>query len=232
MILVRKAAQRGHFDFGWLQTKHTFSFGQYHDPRFMGFRSLRVINEDCVEPGEGFGSHGHQDMEILTYVLEGELSHKDSLGNGSIIQPGDIQRMSAGSGVRHSEFNDSRRERVHFLQIWIMPDQYGTTPSYDQKYFANETKQGQFRLIASCDGRKGSLKIHQDIALYATLLEPLQSLDYSIEKGRYGWIQIARGAITMNGVTLSTGDGASICDETKLQIKAVDVCEFLFFDLS
>lgn len=232
MILVRKAEERGYFDFGWLQTYHTFSFGQYHDPRFMGFRSLRVINEDIVQPGEGFGTHGHKDMEILTYVLEGGLSHKDSMGNGSIIEPGDIQRMSAGSGVQHSEFNDSKRERVHLLQIWIMPDQYNIEPSYDQKYFANETKQGKFRLIASNDGRDGSLMIHQDTDLYATILDPAQSLEYSIKSTRYAWIQIARGAITINGVILKAGDGASICDETRLHIQAVEASEFLVFDLS
>jgi redox-sensitive bicupin YhaK (pirin superfamily) len=232
MITIRQAKDRGHFNFGWLDTNHTFSFGDYYDPRFMGFRSLRVINEDRVHPGKGFPTHPHRDMEIITYILEGELEHKDSMGTGSVIRPGEVQRMSAGSGVTHSEFNHSRDEAVHLLQIWIMPDEYGIRPGYEQKNYAAEEKQGRLRLIASPDGRDDSVTIHQDTSLYATLLEPGQETVYELNEKRHAWLQVARGAVRVNGHLLSQGDGAAVSDELSLVIKGEEAAEVLLFDMA
>src|SRR3954462_7862779 len=195
MITTRKASERGHFDFGWLDTYHTFSFGEYHDRNNMGFRALRVINEDRVAGGEGFPTHPHRDMEIITYVLEGALEHRDSLGTGSVIRPGDGQRMSAGTGLRHSEANPTREESVHLLQIWIMPDKQGHKPGYEQKEFPAGEKRGKLRLIASPNGENGSVTIHQDAKLYVSLLEPGDSVDHKLTSGRHAWLQVAKGSI-------------------------------------
>jgi redox-sensitive bicupin YhaK (pirin superfamily) len=232
MITVREAKDRGHFNFGWLDTNHTFSFGDYYDPRFMGFRSLRVINEDRVHPGRGFPTHPHRDMEIITYVLEGSLEHKDSMGTGSVIRPGEVQRMSAGTGVTHSESNSSKDESVHLLQIWIMPDKYGIRPSYEQKMYEAEEKQGRLRLIASPDGRDDSVKIQQDTALYAALLEPGQEVIHELKVNRHAWVQVARGAVSLNGQLLSQGDGAAVSDERALAIVGQESAEVLLFDLA
>ncbi|HEY0405415.1 MAG TPA: pirin family protein [Pyrinomonadaceae bacterium] len=232
MINVRRAKERGHFDFGWLDTYHTFSFGDYYDPRFMGFRDLRVINEDRVHPGHGFPTHGHRDMEIVTYVLEGGLEHRDSIGTGSVIRPGEVQRMSAGRGVRHSESNHSESEPVHLLQIWIMPDEQGIEPSYEQKNYTDEEKRGRLRLIASRDGRDGSVHIHQDAAIYAALLEPGQEVTHTLGPQRHAWAQVARGAVNINGQSLEQGDGAAVSDESSLKIEGREASEILLFDLS
>ncbi|HEX8708962.1 MAG TPA: pirin family protein [Pyrinomonadaceae bacterium] len=232
MIVRRKAAERGHFNFGWLNTYHTFSFGDYYDEQHMGFRSLRVINEDRVQPGRGFPTHGHRDMEIISYVLNGALGHKDSLGNGSVIRPGDLQRMSAGTGVRHSEYNNSADEPVHFLQIWLIPSEQGIKPSYQQQTYSNEEKRGRLRLIVSPDGSKGSVSVHQDARLYAALVEPGQEISHQLEPARHGWLQVARGAVALNGQPLEAGDGAAISQETSLRIAAVEPSEILLFDLA
>jgi redox-sensitive bicupin YhaK (pirin superfamily) len=231
MITIRKASERGHFNFGWLDTYHTFSFGEYYDPRHMGFRSLRVINEDFVAPGAGFPTHGHRDMEIVTYVLEGGLAHRDSMGNGSTIRPGDVQRMSAGTGVRHSEANESDAESVHLLQIWIMPSENGIAPGYEQKFFADEEKRGRLRLVASPDGRDGSVTIHQDASLYAAVLDPSQEVRHELAEGRGAWLQVARGAVELNGQALGQGDGAAASGEGSLTITAREPAEVLLFDL-
>ncbi|HZH31778.1 MAG TPA: pirin family protein [Pyrinomonadaceae bacterium] len=231
MIYVRKAAQRGHFDFGWLDTYHTFSFGEYYDPRNMGFRALRVINEDYVRAGHGFPTHPHRDMEIITYVLEGALEHKDSMGNGTRIVPGEVQRMSAGTGVRHSEKNSSTTEDVHLLQIWIIPQEQGLAPGYEQKMFEADEKRGRLRLIASADGRDGSVTIHQDAQLYAALLEPEQEVTHHLSPGRHAWVQLARGAAEINGQLLRQGDGAAISDEEQLSLAGREEAEVLLFDL-
>ena len=231
MITVRRASERGHFDFGWLDTHHTFSFGDYYDPRFMGFRSLRVINEDFVHPSRGFPTHPHRDMEIITYILEGALAHKDSMGNGSVIRPGDVQRMSAGTGVRHSEANPSDAESVHLLQIWIMPAEYGIAPGYEQKFFGDEEKRGRLRLVASPDGRDGSVTIHQDASIYAALLGPAQEVTHRLAEGRGAWLQVARGAVELNGQALSQGDGAAVGEEESLRITGREPAEVLLFDL-
>jgi redox-sensitive bicupin YhaK (pirin superfamily) len=210
MIAIRRSRERGHADHGWLNTYHTFSFGDYYDPAHMGFRALRVINEDRVQPGRGFGTHGHRDMEIVSYVLDGALQHKDSMGTGSIIRPGDVQRMSAGTGVLHSEFNASHEDLVHFLQIWIIPDRAGYPPGYEQKAFSADDKRGRLRLIASPDGRDGSVTLHQDAKLYAGILDAGSSAPLSIPAGRHAWIQVARGAVAIDGETLSAGDGGAI----------------------
>src|SRR5918992_2337643 len=202
MITIRKAEERGHFDFDWLNTYHTFSFGEYYDPRNMGFRTLRVINEDYVHPGRGFPTHSHRDMEIITYVLEGGLAHKDSMGNGSIIKPGEVQRMTAGTGVAHSEANPSASDAVHLLQIWIMPNAQGLEPGYEQKMFGDELKQGKLCLIASPDGRAGSVTINQDADVYATKLDAGETVTHTLVGNRKGWVQVARGEITFNGVDL------------------------------
>ena len=232
MIAVRPAAERGHADHGWLDTRHTFSFASYHDPRHMGFRSLRVINEDRVKPGEGFGTHAHRDMEILTWVLEGALEHKDSMGNGSVIRPGDLQRMSAGTGVTHSEFNPSREAPVHFLQIWLLPRERGLPPGYEQKHFPPEARRGRLRLIAARDGREGAVTIHQDADLWTALLQPGESVRHALAPGRHAWLHVARGAVTLNGSTLGAGDGAAVSDEAALEITGAARAEVLLFDLA
>jgi len=232
MITIRPGAERGHFDHGWLDTYHTFSFASYHDPRHMGFRSLRVINEDRVQPAEGFGTHAHRDMEILTWVLEGALEHKDSMGNGSVIRPGDIQRMSAGTGVTHSEFNPSRQEIVHLLQIWLLPNRRGLTPEYEEKRFPPESRRGALRLIAGRDGRDGAVTIHQDADLWTALLEPKDAVRHSLAAGRHAWLHVARGKVTANGVSLAAGDGAAFSGEAAVEVKAADRSEVLLFDLS
>jgi redox-sensitive bicupin YhaK (pirin superfamily) len=229
MIRIRKSEERGHFNHGWLNTYHTFSFADYHDPGFMGFRALRVINEDYVAPGQGFGTHGHRDMEIVTYVLEGALSHADSMGTGSTIRPGEVQRMSAGTGVMHSEKNASD-EKVHLLQIWILPERHGITPEYEQKTFPASGRDGQLRLVASHDGRDGSLTIHQDVDLYTTTLRDGASVTHDFRPDRYGWLQVARGSVSLNGQELSAGDGAAIEKETRATIAGDG--EVLLFDLN
>ncbi|HEV2763397.1 MAG TPA: pirin family protein [Pyrinomonadaceae bacterium] len=231
MIKVRRSAERGHFDFGWLDTHHTFSFADYYDPRFMGFRSLRVINEDWVEPGRGFGTHGHRDMEIITYVLEGALEHRDSMGNGSVLRPGEVQRMSAGTGVLHSEFNHSRDERVHLLQIWILPEREGMKPSYEEKTFDASEKRGRLRLVASREGSDSSVRINQDAKLYAALLEPGETVTHRLAPGRHAWLQVARGAVELNGHALRQGDGAAVSEEETLSIVGAESSEVLLFDL-
>ena len=232
MMVIRPGAARGHFDHGWLDTYHTFSFASYHDPQHMGFRSLRVINEDRVKPGEGFGTHAHRDMEILTWVLEGALEHKDSMGNGSIIRPGDIQRMSAGTGVTHSEFNPSRDEPVHLLQIWLLPRQRGLSPGYEEKRFLPETRRGGLRLIAARDGREGAVTIHQDADLWTALVEPGESVGHVLVPGRHAWLHVAAGAISANGLALRAGDGAAISDEKAIEVTASERSEILLFDLN
>ena len=231
MIILRKSEDRGHFDFGWLNTYHTFSFGDYHDPQHMEFRSLRVINEDRVKPGQGFPTHFHKDMEIITYLLSGALEHRDSLGNGSVIRPGEVQRMSAGTGVTHSEYNPSMTKSAHLLQIWIFPDQKGTKPGYEQKEFSQKKKEGQLRLIASRDGREGSVTIHQKSEIYAALLNSGQQVEHTIHPGHSAWIQVARGKILLGDQPLRAGDGAAISDEKSLTIATEEKTELLLFDL-
>jgi redox-sensitive bicupin YhaK (pirin superfamily) len=230
-IKIRPAKERGHADHGWLDTWHTFSFSDYYDPRFMGFRTLRVINEDFVAPGRGFPTHGHSDMEIITYVLEGALQHRDSLGTGSVIRPGEVQRMSAGTGVRHSEANPSADESVHLLQIWIEPAKAGIAPGYEQKAFGEAEKRGQLRLVASPDGADGSVTIHQDARVYATLLGPGQQVVHPLAPGRHAWVHVARGSLTLNGERLGTSDGAAISDETAATLVGEQDAEALLFDL-
>lgn len=231
MITRRTAHERGHAQHGWLESYHTFSFADYYDPRHMGFRTLRVINEDRVQPGKGFGTHPHRDMEIISYVLEGALEHKDSLGTGSVITPGDVQRMSAGTGVTHSEFNHSRSELVHFLQIWILPEQVGLPPSYEQRAFPALEKQGKLRLVASRDGRERSVTIHQAVDLYTSVLAPGEAVTHRLPPDHYAWIQVARGVIRLNDTALSAGDGAAVNEETLLTLTAKDQAEVLLFDL-
>jgi quercetin 2,3-dioxygenase len=232
MINIRRSEERGGGNHGWLKTHHTFSFDQFYDPRWMGFRSLRVINEDWVGAGHGFPAHPHRDMEIITYLLEGAIEHKDSLGTGSIIRPGDGQRMSAGSGIRHSEMNPSPTEAAHLLQIWITPDKSGHEPSYEQKTFPEAEKRGKLRLIASPDGKDGSVTIHQDARLYVSLLAPGQEVKHELGKGRHAWLQIAKGAVELNGKKLEQGDGAAISEEKALSIKGEKDAEVLLFDLA
>jgi len=231
MITLRKSSDRGQADHGWLHSQHSFSFADYYDPQEMGWGPLRVINEDRVEPGQGFGTHGHRDMEIISYVLSGELQHKDSMGNGTVIRRGDVQRMSAGTGVQHSEFNPSPRTPVHFLQIWIEPAARGMAPSYEQKYFAPEDKLGQLRLLASQDGREGSVTVHRDADLYVSLLAPGEQVTHSLADDRKAYLHLVRGAVRVNGVQLETGDGAKIEAEQKLLIAADADSEMLLFDL-
>ncbi len=231
MISIRRSEERGGGNYGWLDTKHSFSFDQYYDPRFMGFRSLRVINEDVVAPATGFPTHPHRDMEIITYILEGKLEHRDSLGTGSIIQPGDGQRMTAGRGIRHSEFNPSQTDPVHLLQIWILPEKHGLEPNYEQKSFAESEKRGKLRVIASRDGREGSVKINQDAQLYVSLLSPGQEVTHDFAGDRYGWLQVAKGDVEVNGAKLKQGDGAAISEEEKVSIKGTRDAEVLLFDL-
>lgn len=231
-LTLRRAEERGGANLGWLDSKHTFSFGHYFDPKHIGFGPLRVINEDRVAPGGGFPTHPHSDMEIISYVLEGSLEHRDSLGTGSVIKPGDIQRMSAGTGVRHSEYNASATEPVHFLQIWIVPERDGLEPSYEQTAFGEADKRGRLRLIGSRDGRDGSVTIHQDVALYATVLGDSDTARHTLAAGRGVWVQIVRGAVTVNGKTLSAGDGASIVEPGIIELGGTDSTgEMLLFDL-
>jgi len=230
MLQLRKAEDRGHANHGWLDSWHTFSFADYHDPRHMGFSALRVINEDRVQPGAGFPTHGHRDMEIISYVLEGALEHQDSLGNGSVIRPGDVQRMSAGTGVRHSEFNASKTEAVHFLQIWLLPKSNGIAPGYEQKHFAPEEIDNRLRLVASPDGRDCSVTIHQDASVYAARLNG-NEVTHALAPGRRAWLQVARSAVKLNGTTLQAGDGAGIENEPTLRLVAEGSAEVLLFDL-
>ena len=232
MIHVRRAAERGRANFGWLDSRHSFSFGEYYDPEQMGFGPLRVINEDRVSPGQGFGTHGHSDMEIISYVLEGALEHKDSIGTGSVIRPGDVQVMSAGTGIRHSEFNHSKTEPVHFLQIWVLPDRKGIAPRYEQKTFTEADKRGRFRLVGSADGREGSVVIHQDVKLFASVLDTGVELTQVLPEGRKAWLQVARGSVLLDGQALDTGDGAAVEGERVLTLSAKTVdAEILLFDL-
>jgi redox-sensitive bicupin YhaK (pirin superfamily) len=231
-MIIRRANERGHADHGWLNSYHTFSFADYYDPKFMGFRSLRVINEDRVEPSKGFGTHGHKDMEIISYVLEGALEHKDSMGTNGVIKPGDVQRMSAGTGVRHSEFNGSKDDLVHFLQIWIVPDKANHAPSYEQKNFADPEKRGRLRLVASPDGQDGSVTIHQDARLYAGLFDKSESASFDLAAGRHAWIHVAKGSINVNGEILKTGDAAAIDDAGKIELSGGENAEVLLFDLA
>ena len=231
MITLRRSSDRGHADHGWLHSHHTFSFADYYDPQEMGWGPLRVINEDRVEPGQGFGAHGHRDMEIISYVLSGQLQHKDSMGNGTVIRPGDVQRMSAGTGVQHSEFNPSPSAPVHFLQIWIEPETRGMAPSYEEKFFAPEDKLGRLRLVASRDGREGSVTVHRDADLYASLLRPKDKLEHRIAAGRLGYLHLVKGAVLLNGQPLKTGDAAKIKEEEELVITAEEDSELLLFDL-
>ena len=232
MITARKAEDRGHANHGWLNTYHTFSFANYYDPKYMGFRSLRVINEDRISSGAGFGTHGHRDMEIITYVLEGALEHKDSIGNGSVMYPGDVQRMSAGTGILHSEFNHSKTEPAHLLQIWILPEKNGLSPGYEQQNFSPAKTPGKLHLVAARDGREGAVTVHQDMELYAAVLNRGDRISYTLNPQRHAWIQVARGAVTLNGLSLDTSDGAAISNETNLVIEATTDAEFLLFDLA
>ena len=232
MITIRASKERGHFDHGWLNTYHTFSFDQYYDPRYMGFRTLRVINEDFVAAGRGFPMHGHRDMEIITYILEGALKHEDSMGNGSVIQPGDVQRMTAGTGVRHSEKNASDKDRVHLLQIWILPNSEGLNPGYEQKAFSEDERRGQLRLIASSDGRDDSVQLNQDVNLFASILGEDETVERAIDPARYAWIQVARGSVTVNGEHAAQGDGVVVVAEPSLTIRAEQPAEILLFDLN
>ena len=232
MISVRPAHERGKTQTPWLDSHHTFSFNQYYDPRYTGFRDLFVINEDYVAPGKGFGAHEHRDMEIISYVVEGQLAHQDSTGVSSIIRPGDVQRMSAGTGVRHSEFNPSDREPTHFLQIWIQPEHEGLPPSYEQRTFPVADRRGMLRLVASRDGRDGSVTVHQDVLLYVGALEPDEDLVHRLGDDRHAWVQVIRGAVRLNRTPLRAGDGAAISKEALLQLRASEVGEVLLFDLS
>lgn len=231
-MTIRRAAERGGANHGWLDTKHTFSFADYYDPKQLGFRALRVINEDRVQPGQGFGTHGHRDMEILSYVLEGGLAHEDSGGNKGVIRPGDVQRMTAGSGVMHSEFNASKTEPVHFLQIWIRPDRPNEAPGYEEKRFPAEEKQGRLRLIASKDAADGSVKLHADAKVYATLLDGAQRASLQLGEARHGWLHVARGQVTVNGQRLSHGDGASFAAGARIDLSDGAGAEVLLFDLA
>ena len=231
MQTVRHSNERGAANFSWLESRHTFSFGHYHDPRFMGFGPLRVINEDHVQPARGFDTHGHRDMEIISYVVSGALRHQDSMGNVSIIRPGDVQRMTAGTGVRHSEYNASDEEDAHFLQIWIEPEALHLPPGYEQKAFSPAEKTNRLRLVASRTGRDGSISIHRDADLHAALLESGVSLTHAFAAGRLGWLQVVRGALTANGVALQAGDGLSLRDETTLELQANSATELLLFDM-
>lgn len=232
MIAIRKAEDRGHADHGWLDTNHTFSFGGYRDPDFMGFRGLRVMNEDRVAPGQGFGTHAHDNMEIISYVLSGALEHKDSMGNGEVLRPGEFQRISAGSGITHSEFNPSADDPVHFYQIWLVPNQRDIEPSYEQREFSDSEKQDRLRLVASPNGDEGSLKIHADANVYLSRLSKNTEVTTELESNRYGWLQVISGTVTANGKSLSQSDGAAITDETTLSIVASEGAEIMLFDLA
>jgi hypothetical protein len=232
MITRRPASERGHADHGWLDTRHTFSFADYHDPRHMGFRALRVINDDRVTAGHGFGTHGHRDMEIVSYVLEGALEHEDSMGTGSVIRPGDVQRMSAGTGVRHSEQNASKTEGVRFLQIWILPERTNLPPSYEQKTFPPEERKNRLRLVASRDGRDGSLTLHQDVALHAAVLDDGAAGEPVLAPGRHAWVQVAKGRVSLGELALDEGDGAAVSGEPAIVLTGRGAAEILVFDLA
>ncbi len=233
MVTIRKSAERGHAQLGWLDTRHTFSFAEYYDPRHMGFRALRVINDDRVAPRMGFPSHPHRDMEIVTYVLEGALAHEDSMGNGSVVRAGDVQRMSAGTGIVHSEVNASPSEPLHLLQIWILPESQGLRPSYEQKTFSESEKSGRLRRIVSRDGAEGSVSVHQDVDLYAMVLGSRQAVRHTLRPGRHAWLQVAGGTLTLNGQALEAGDGAAVSDEVTLEVAGrADRGEALLFDLA
>ena len=232
MLSIRRSEERGLGDHGWLRSRHTFSFADYYDPRFMGFRDLRVINEDRVAPGQGFGTHGHRDMEILSYVLDGALEHADSMGTRSVIRPGEVQRMTAGTGVRHSEYNHSKQSPVHFLQIWILPREQGLRPGYEQKRFDDADKRDRLRLVASPDGREGSVTIHQDVDLYASLLGPGATLDFLPRPGRHVWLHVARGRVRVGGEELGAGDALAAHEEDALRLEGVETAEILLFDLA
>lgn len=232
MITIRKSEDRGHADLGWLDTRYTFSFSDYYDPRFMGFRDLRVINEDLIAPGQGFPEHGHRDMEIITYMISGELSHRDSMGNGETIRPGEVQRMTAGRGVRHSEYS-SPTDKTHLLQIWILPEAERLAPGYEQKAFPTEEKRAQLRLIASRGGGDGSVHINQDVKVYASILDTGQEISVKLDEQRHAWVQVISGQLTLNGEALNAGDGAAVSEENRLTITAAAAnTEFLFFDLN
>ncbi len=231
-ITIRPADARGHENHGWLDSFHTFSFAHYYDPNHMGFGPLRVINEDRVAPAKGFGTHGHKDMEIISYVLEGALEHKDSLGNGSVVRPGDVQRMSAGTGIRHSEFNGSKSDPLHFLQIWILPERDGIAPSYEQKNFSTAQKQGRWLLIGSRDGRENSVTVHRDVDLYAAVVSSGETLTQEIKVGRGAWIQVVRGSVALNGKKLQAGDGAAISTAGVLRVEGLGTAEVLLFDMA
>lgn len=232
MLTVRKAEDRGHANHGWLDSYHSFSFANYYDPQHMGFRSLRVINEDAIAPAKGFPTHPHRDMEIITYVVSGAVAHKDSIGNTEKVGAGGVQRFSAGTGITHSEFNPSSTKGLHLLQIWLLPEQQGITPSYEQKEFPTATKRGQWRAIANREAADGAVKLHQDAALYATILEPGEQLTYTLQADRHAWVQIVQGEVTLNGTTLDKGDAAAISNETKLAFEASTDAEILLFDLA
>jgi len=232
MITVRKSAARGLGDHGWLKSHHSFSFANYYDPRHMGFRALRVINEDTVAPGRGFGAHQHENMEIISIVMEGALAHKDSTGGDGVLRRGEVQRMSAGTGVVHSEFNGSDSEPVHFFQIWILPARGGITPGYEQKMFPDEERRGKLRLVVAPGGEGGALDIHQDARVYVSLLDDGQRVEHSLTDGRGAWLQVARGSVTVNGTALDAGDGAAIEAESAIEIAATDAAEILLFDLA
>jgi quercetin 2,3-dioxygenase len=231
MITLRRSEERGHAEHGWLDSRHTFSFADYYDPEHMGFRALRVINEDRVEPQQGFGTHGHRDMEIITYPLAGTIEHRDSTGGQGALRSGEIQRMTAGTGVMHSEMNNSN-EPLHFLQIWIVPSEKGLTPGYEQKAFPEAERQGRWKLIASPQARDGSLTVHQDVSLFSTLLSKGDSVEYALAENRHAWVQIARGKGTLNGIAINAGDGAAISQEGRLVLTAAEPLEALLFDLA
>ncbi len=232
MIAIRKSGERGQSRTAWLDSKHSFSFAGYNDPDWMEFRTLRVLNEDRVEPGAGFGMHGHNEMEIVSYVVSGALEHRDSLGNGSVLRAGDVQCMTAGTGIRHSEMNPSQQETVHFLQVWILPETHGLQPGYEERNFAEREKEETLRLIVSPHGGEGSLRIHQDFELYASVLDSGRSVEHAMRPGRHGWVQVIKGVAALNGVRLEHGDGAAVSDETALRLEGVERTELLLFDLS
>ena len=232
MLIVRASGDRGYADHGWLKSFHSFSFAGYFDAQHMGWGNLRVINEDRIAPGTGFGTHGHRDMEIISYVLEGAVEHKDSMGNGSVIRPGDVQRMSAGTGVRHSEFNPSKTEGVHFLQIWIEPGVTGIAPGYEEKHFDAASKRGKLRLVASADAREGSVKIHQDASLYAALVDGAEKITHPLAKGRRAYVHVARGSVSVNGQALAAGDALKVAGESAIKLEHGDKAEVLLFDLA
>ena len=231
MRKIRRASTRGHFNHGWLDTYHTFSFGSYHDPEQMGFRALRVLNDDTVAPGAGFGTHGHRDMEILSYVLDGALEHRDSMGTGSVLRPGDVQRMTAGTGVTHSEFNHSQEAPVHFLQIWVLPKASGLAPGYEERHFTEEERQGRLRLVASPKGEDASLSWNQDVFAYASLLRPSETVEHPLRDGRHAWLHVARGRVAAGEHELRTGDGLAVSEEPVVTLRAVEPSELLLFDL-